>query len=392
MKTIERHDFSCEERMHMQKEVFRRSWVEIDLNRIRKNIDIYRSNLRYDTEIMAVVKADAYGHGDVEVSKFLQNAGINLFAVSNINEAVRLREAGIRGSILILGYTPIESIEKALEYEITQTVFSEEYAKRIIEHLGGRCKELNVHIAIDTGMNRIGLNAYNVLKCESIIREYVLKFNVSGIFTHLCVADTHDKASVAFTKDQINRFEEVIDKVKDLNLPQIHCLNSAGGLWVKTVYNKITRLGIIMYGLKPDYKDTLPNGIESALTWKSVISMVKRVRKGETVGYGRTYLAEKDIMVATIPTGYADGYNRNLSNIGFVLIKGKRAPIIGRICMDQMMVDVSDIDVQVDDEVVLLGADGNNSFNADEMANMLGTIGYEVICDIGRRVQRVYKH
>lgn len=181
-----------------------------------------------------------------------------------------------------------------------------------------------------------------------------------------------------------------MDRVTDLNLLQIHCLNSAGGLWRQTKYHDIVRLGIIMYGLKPDYQNVLPEGIKPVLTWKSVVSMVKTVKEGETIGYGRTYKTEKNMTVATIPTGYADGYNRHLSNKGFVLIRGAKAPIVGRVCMDQMMVDVTGIDCQMGEEVVLLGTDENNQFSADDMAQILGTIGYEIVCDIGRRVIRYY--
>lgn len=374
----------------MNDEILRRSWVEVDLDQLKRNVEIYRAQMAPETRIMAVVKADAYGHGDIEVAHALCEIGIDLFAVSNIKEALRIRKAGFDGTILVLGYTPIQEIELAISNDITQTIVCEEYAQEIIEQYGDKSKALKAHVALDTGMNRIGINAENLQNCERAIRAWANSFNLTGAFTHLCVADSDDPESVTFTKKQIALFEAVMDSVTDLHLPQIHCLNSAGGLWRQTKYHDIVRLGIIMYGLKPDYQNVLPEGIAPVLAWKSVISMVKTIKEGETIGYGRTYKTEKTMRVATIPTGYADGYNRHLSNKGFVLIKGSKAPIVGRVCMDQMMVDVTGTECQMGDEVVLLGADGDMRFNADDMAQILGTIGYEIVCDIGRRVIRYY--
>jgi alanine racemase len=374
----------------MKDEILRRSWVEVDLEQLKRNVEIYGDQLAPESQIMAVVKADAYGHGDIEVVRALREIGIDLFAVSNIKEALRVRSVGIDGTILVLGYTPIREIELAVSNDITQTIVCEEYAQEIIKEYGDKAKALKAHVALDTGMNRIGVSADNPQYCEQVIREWATKFDLTGAFTHLCVADSDDPESVGFTNRQIALFEAVMDRVTDLNLLQIHCLNSAGGLWRQTKYHDIVRLGIIMYGLKPDYQNVLPEGIKPVLTWKSVVSMVKTVKEGETIGYGRTYKTEKNMTVATIPTGYADGYNRHLSNKGFVLIRGAKAPIVGRVCMDQMMVDVTGIDCQMGEEVVLLGTDENNQFSADDMAQILGTIGYEIVCDIGRRVIRYY--
>ena len=243
--------------------------------------------------------------------------------------------------------------------------------------------------AIDTGMNRIGLDADEVESCEEEIRRVAEKLQLTGLFTHLCVADTPSEDG--FTSLQQEKFKRVVEAVKDLHLPYIHSLNSAGGLWHQDGFSNLNRLGIIMYGLKPDYMNSLPAGIEPAMEWKSVISMVKSVHPGETIGYGRTYTVGKEMRIATIPTGYADGYNRALSNKGYVLINGRRAPIVGRVCMDQFMVDVTDIPgVKAYDEVVLIGKSGDEILTADDMAQMVGTIGYEVVCDVGKRVQRVY--
>ena len=363
----------------------KRSWVEVNLSILCNNLEIYSFRLPLSVQIMAVVKADAYGHGAVEVSRALQEAGITDFAVSNVLEAVELREAGIKGQILILGYTPIEDLELLSKYDITQAIISSDYADDLI----ASNHHIKCQYAIDTGMNRIGLDADNVEECEQEIRRVAEKLQLTGLFTHLCVADTPSEDG--FTSLQQEKFKRVVESVKNLNLPYIHALNSAGGLWHQGGFSNLNRLGIIMYGLKPDYMNSLPEGIEPAMEWKSVVSMVKLVHPGETIGYGRTFTVEKEMKIATIPTGYADGYNRALSNKGYVLINGKKAPIVGRVCMDQFMVDVTDIpDVRAYDEVVLIGKSGDEMLTADDMAQMLGTIGYEVVCDVGKRVQRVY--
>lgn len=359
--------------------MIKRSWVEINLKVIQDNYCIYKSIIPRTQEIMAVVKADAYGHGESEIALALQDIGCCNFAVSNIEEGISLRKAGIKGQVLILGYTPISSIHELLSYDITQTIISENYAERLSYN------GIKAQFALDTGMNRIGIDADKPEECEKIIRKYSNKLVLTGIFTHLCVADTESEDE--FTKGQTEKFADVTNRIRDLNLPYIHCMNSAGGLWHEA-FGNLVRVGIVLYGLKPNYSKTLPGGIKPALEWKSVISMIKMVHSNETIGYGRSFLVKKDMKIATIPTGYADGYSRALSNKGFVLIHGKKAPVVGRVCMDQMMVDVTDIpEAMFEDEVLLLGED----FTADDMALMIGTIGYEVICNISKRVPRIYK-
>ena len=329
---------------------------------------------------MVVVKADAYGHGDKEVAATLDAMGVKHFAVSNIDEALHVRSV-TDGEILILGYTPIDMAEELVKNNITQTLLSEEYAEALIS----TGQPVKSQLAIDTGMRRIGLNADDPDECERVVRKY--SKHLTGLFTHLCVADTPEQNE--FTEGQIRKYEAVCDRVADLNL-SCHCMNSAGGLWheAKSSY---ARLGIILYGLKPDYMNTLPEGIAPVLSWKSVVSMVKDVNPGDTIGYGRSFTVEKPMTIATIPTGYADGYSRLLSNKGWVLIEGRKAPIVGRVCMDQMMVDVSGIDnVGIGTEVVLLGRSDDEVITADDLANVYGTIGYEIVCGINKRVRRAY--
>ena len=371
----------------------RRSWIEIDLDQIKQNYFIYKNSLQSDAQIMAVIKADAYCHGDAHIARWLSQQGCRLFAVSNIDEAVGLRNAGIEGEILILGYTS-PKYAKTLSYlDLSQTIVSEEYAEALSQ-AGQRVK---CQFAIDTGMNRIGLDGDNPSLCEQTIRKYSDSLMVEGLFTHLCVADTDSEDAKEFTYGQIRKFKAVADAVADLKLPFVHCCNSAGGLYYLKNNSefegigKIVRLGIVLYGLKPDVDNQLPVGVRPAMAWKSVVSMVKNVHPGETIGYGRTFMVEKEMKVATVTTGYADGLNRLLSNKGFVMINGCKAPIVGRICMDQTLVDVTEIsDVKMGTEVVIIGKSGDLTYTADDMAQDLETIGYEVICNITKRVQRFY--
>lgn len=374
-------------------QIEKRSWVEVDLAQIRKNYLLYRKALKRDARIMAVIKADAYGHGDVQVARTLSDAGVELFAVSNIDEAVGLREAGIKGEILILGYSSPIYAKTLFDLGLTQAIVSEEYAQQLA-NTGLRIK---CQFAVDTGMNRIGIDADDPDVCERIIRQYVTRLHINGLFTHLCVADGSSESDREFTFSQLRKFKRVVEAVSELELPFVHCCNSAAGLRYLDGSSAfegigdIVRLGIALYGLRPSDAVSLPEGIEPCLTWKSVISMVKKVQKGETIGYGRTFRVEKESVIATVATGYADGLSRSLSNKGFVLINGNKAPIVGNICMDQTMVDVSLIpNVKMGTKATIIGMSGGISYSADEMAGSLGTLGYEVLCDISKRVQRFY--
>lgn len=369
----------------------KRSWVEVDTEKLVSNLITCKSILPSKSEIMAVVKADAYGHGDVIVAKKLEEAGVNLFAVSNLNEAILLRESNIHGEIVILGYTPVDMAELLCDYNITQTIISEEYAQKLYKSTS---RKIKCQIAVDTGMNRIGISTDNITNCIDWIHKCTKMFNVNGIFTHLSVADSEIVTDIEFTQKQILKFQDVVTGIRKLNLQYIHCLNSAGALYYKDFIgcdNPIVRLGIILYGLSPNINNKIPDNLSPILTWKTVVSMVKKVKKGDFIGYGRSYKVPDEILVATLPTGYADGYSRFNSNKGYVLIKGEKAPIVGKICMDQMMVDVTNIpDVSLGDEVILIGKSGKEQITTDDMAAMIGTIGYEIVCNISKRVERVY--
>lgn len=363
----------------------KRSWVEINEAQLVQNYRAYAAALPTGIQLWAVVKADAYGHGDVHVARLLQKeCGARLFAVATVNEAVRLREAGITGIILVLGYTPPEDFPLLAAHDISQTLLSEDYAALFAAHAP---RDIRAHVALDTGMNRIGFPTQDPDATARIIRTYAERVRIEGIFTHLCVADSKESDDIAFTEGQIARFAAVADRLSDLHLPHIHCLNSAGGI-TAVPFGNGARLGIILYGLHPSADVLLPAGIRPALTWKSVISAIHTARPGEFVGYGRTFAVTRDTRVATVPTGYADGYSRLLSGRGRVKVRGGWAPVIGRVCMDQMMIDVTDIpDAALYDEVTLIG----EGYTADDMARDAGTIGYEIVCDISARVPRVYK-
>ncbi len=371
----------------------KRAWAEIHLDRIKANIDNYRKFLKPETELLCVVKANCYGNGDDAVVPYLENElGINWFAVSNIEEAKHLRDIGISGEILILGYTPPEYARELIDYDIIQTITDESHAEEL-----SKCspfgKRVRTHCALDTGMTRIGICESTIEKsCDVIERISKLRgIQLEGIFTHFASADSDDENDINYTKKQAEQITYAAKELKKrlVVLNQIHFLNSAGGVYHSNGESTLARLGIIMYGLKPNSQLDVPFKLEPALDFKACVSMVKEVDSGLFVSYGRTYTTSKPTKIATVPVGYADGYPRFLSNKGEILIHGKRAKIIGRVCMDQLMCDVTGIDVKTGDTVTLIGSDGNETITADDIADIGNTIGYEIICNISKRVPRV---
>ncbi len=371
----------------------KRTWCEIDLNALKYNIDTIRSIT--DKRIIAVVKANAYGHGDVEIATELQNLGIDYFAVSNIDEAMKLRQHGIHGEILILGYTPIEEVELLSQHDIIQAVLGFEYATKLQESLQAKGCTARVHLAIDTGMNRIGfIQNENHDTLEDIKKVYTMpNLKIDGIFTHLCVADSFRQDNVDFTEYQLSNLDTIVAELtkSGYDCGLVHAQNSAGLTNLKKEQYGAVRAGIILYGLNPSDDVRKDIVYKPIMSLKSVVSMVKYISTGDTVGYGRTFTADKTIKVATVTAGYADGYSRLLSNKGEVLIHGTRCKIIGNVCMDQFMVDVSNVEnVQCGDVVTLVGTDGNETITLDELANTIGTINYELACNISLRASRVY--
>ncbi len=375
----------------------RRTWVDIDLDAIRHNLELIHS-LTGGAEVMCIVKADAYGHGVEHVALEYQRMGICWFGVSNIEEAVELRKCGIRGDILILGYTPHKVARLLSDYNVTQAVFSEEYA----EGLSAAACELGVtikcHIKADTGMGRIGFNcrsdSFTDTQLEPCARVYALPgLDVNGIFTHFAVADDGEDGE-EFTRSQYKEFVRLIDGLADrgITFRWKHCCNSGGILEYPDMHLDMVRPGVILYGLCPSPVQRGRFDLKPAMHLRSVISMVKPLEAGATVSYGRTFTAPRDMVLATAPIGYADGYPRILSNNQEVLLHGQRVPIVGRVCMDQLMLDVTGIEgVKAGDRITAFGIDGNAEITVDELADKMGTINYELICRMARRVPRVYR-
>lgn len=375
------------------KPYLKRAWAEISLGTLESNIKKIKSLLCENTEIMAVIKADAYGHGEDDILKKLCECDIKYFAVSNLDEAISVRKHCMDGEILILGYTPPEYAQELEKYNIIQGVLSYDYASELNSFAGNKVR---CHIKIDTGMGRIGLKYKNPDDCAKEAEKIISleKINAEGIYTHFAVADCSDSESFEYTENQ-KKF--ILDVYKCLEsdgfkLPHVHFLNSAGLCYHNSPKSTLARAGIIMYGLYPNYPEKLPIDVEPVMSLKAVVSQVKRLKKGDSVSYGRTYKAESDdIIAATVTVGYADGYSRLLSGRAEVLVRGKRCRVIGRICMDQLILDVTGVEgVREGDIVTLIGKDGNEEITSDELAALYGTIGYEVVCGISKRVPRIY--
>lgn len=375
------------------KPYLKRAWAEISLSALEKNIRAIKSTLFRETSLMAVIKANAYGHGEDGILKKLCECGVKYFAVSNLDEAVSVRSHCPEGEILILGYTPPEFADELVENNIIQGVLSLDYAGELCKNAKAavRC-----HIKIDTGMGRIGLKYRAPEECAVEIRNILSldKLSVEGLYTHFAAADADDEESCEYTERQADFIIRTYDLLKSegIVLPHLHFLNSAGLCYHNNKRSTLARAGIIMYGLHPNYPLKLPIEVEPVMTFKAVVSQVKELRKGDSVSYGRIYRAPEDnIRAATVTVGYADGYSRLLSEKAEVLINGKRCPVIGRICMDQLVLDVSHAgNVREGDIVTLIGRDGNEEITADELASLYGTIGYEVVCGISKRVPRIY--
>ncbi len=365
-------------------------WAEVNLDNIINNINEIKKNINAE-EIIAVVKANAYGHGAIDVAPILVESGADKLAVATLSEALELREAGIKVPILILGYTDVSFAEMLINNDIEQTVYSLDYSKELSKKAEALGKIAKIHIAVDTGMGRIGFLP-NKKSVEEVVEiSKLINLKITGVFTHFSNADEEDKS---YAHNQIEKFNSFINEIekREVNLGVKHISNSASIIDIEDAHYNAIRPGIILYGYYPsDYinKDKLK--LMPALSLKCQVIHVKELPKGEYIGYGRKFRTERDSVIATLPIGYADGYIRGLYGKAQVIINGKLAPVVGKICMDQCMVDVTDIGpVNVGDEVILLGEDNGIKNNADDMAEILDTINYEILCMIGRRVPRIY--
>lgn len=367
-----------------------RTWVEVDLDALQNNLENVRQFLPETVKILAVVKANAYGHGAVKVASFFQDK-VDYLAVAATDEALEIRKSGVNCPILILGHIPYGDYDKIIQYNITTTISDMTEAKLLSEAAGRKNVKAKMHIAVDTGMSRIGFDTSD--SSLETIKEISLLPNVEieGVFSHFAAADMLDKT---YTQMQIKAFDDFVLKLKENGIePEItHLYNSAAIADLDSSYNMV-RQGIILYGLNPSDEVEFKN-IKTptpVMSMKTHVVQVKTLPADVCVSYGCTYKTTKPTRVATLCAGYADGVPRALSNNAEVIIKGKLAPIIGRVCMDQFMVDVTDIeDVQCGDTATIFGTDGDLTISVDDIARKIGTIGYELICNINSRVTRVY--
>ena len=363
----------------------------IDLDAIAYNMTNIKSKVGKETGIIGIIKADAYGHGSVEISKVILENGADWLAVAVVDEGINLRKNGIAAPILLLGYTPELRLEDVVNNGFIQTVYTYKTAKKLSDVAVRLGKTAVIHIKIDTGMGRIGYRVNEASADEIVKISELPNIEVNGMFTHFSTADEKDKD---YTLNQYKKFVQMdaLLRERGLEIPIKHAANSAAIMDFDNMMFNMVRPGIILYGAYPSEevdKDNL--SIKPAMSVKTHVSYVKEVNEGDYISYGRKYQAVGKRIIATITVGYADGFMRAYSNGGKVLIKGECAPIVGRICMDQFMVDVTDIkDVQINDEVVLIGKQGNKEITVDFIASILDTINYEVFCTLSKRVPRQY--
>ena len=374
----------------MKNNKYYRVYAEINLDAIVKNVDNLMALTKENTGALAVVKADGYGHGDVAVAKAVAQK-VTGYAVATLDEAVNLRENGVKKPILVLGYVDPYEFDILVSHEITATVFDVETAQLLADAARVQKKQAHCHIKVDTGMRRIGLepdeNGIAIVKQITALKE----LSADGIFTHFAASDETDKTSAEHQFKLFTDFTGRLEK-EGIHFTYRHCANSAAVIDMPQVDLDMVRLGIAMYGMYPS-DEVKKEKVElfPALDLKSHITMVKEIPAGEKVSYGGTFTTTRTTKLATVSVGYGDGYPRALSSKGYVLVRGQKAPIVGRVCMDQMMVDVTDIEnVTRADIVTLIGKDGDAEITVEEIAALAGTFNYEFVCCLGKRIPRIY--
>ncbi|MDP4088995.1 MAG: alanine racemase [Bacillota bacterium] len=371
-------------------EKLRPLWAEVNLDNIAHNMREIR-RIAASKDIIAVIKADAYGHGALEVAPVLIENGATRLAVAVVTEALELRRVVENAPIMILGYTPVEFVEELIDNDIEITAYSCDYVEAVSKEAEKYGKKVRIHIAVDTGMGRIGFlpdensinDVYKISKLPNII--------IESIFSHFSTSDEKDKG---YTICQFQKFNWFCNKLEDLGIKVNlrHIANSGAIIDMPEVHMDGVRPGILLYGYYPsDDVDKSRINLKPAMSLKASVINVKKLPAGEYISYGRTYKTEGESIIATLPIGYADGYTRLLFNKGKVIVKGRFAPIVGRICMDMCMVDVTDIEgVKIGDEAIIMGEENGIKYNADDIASHIGTINYEILCAISKRVPRVF--
>jgi alanine racemase len=366
------------------------TWAEIELDAISENISALQRHVGEAVEVFAVVKANAYGHGAVPVGRVALEAGARRLAVHRATEGVELRQAGITAPILVMGYTPSDGARLVVDYDLTPSLITIEFAQALSAQASAAGVNIPVHVKVDSGMGRYGLMPVEVLDFLRALKQ-LPGITLQGLFTHFATADWADQT---YVRQQLGLFSQVLRDVRQagFKVPLVHAANSAATLYLPESHFTAVRPGIALYGMHPSDECPPIFDLKPALTLKSTVSRVRQLPTGTGVSYGRTYVTQKTIQAALIPVGYGDGYHRVLSNRGAVLIRGQPAPIIGRICMDQFVVDISAIPgIQQDDEVVLIGKQGQGCISAEQVAAWAGTINYEVTTSLLSRVVRVYR-
>jgi alanine racemase len=365
---------------------YRPTWAEVNLKNIEYNFSRIKEKVGLFTKVMVTIKADAYGHGLVPVAKTLEACGADFFGVASIDEGIKLRESGIKTPILILGLILKKDIAPLFKYSLSTTVCDEELPKAINNRAKALNKRVSVHIKVDTGMGRIGIQHYDAHKL--VLKVNRLKYiDIEGIFTHFAFADLNKE----FTFHQIDLFDRLVKKLnrEGIRIPLVHAANSIGLIDYKKSHFNMVRPGLIAYGLHP--KVGLRIDLKPVLSLKTKVVFIKSVPAGSGISYGHDYITRKPTKIATLPIGYGDGYPRNLSNKAEVLIGGKRFKIAGKICMDQIMVDVGRAHIRVGDEAVLIGTQGKAKITTEELAVKSSTIPYEIVCGLGSRIPRIHK-
>ena len=377
-----------------------RAWVEIDLKKVHHNMEEIRKLIPKKTKVMGIVKANAYGHGDVTIAQELVKCGVDFFGVSSVDEALQLRSGGIREKILILGYTPIEHFHYLHRFDLIQTLMSVEYANKLEQYGKINNVQIKAHIKVDTGMSRLGISCVeNKWMIQDIKKLYGFHYvKVEGIFSHFAVSDSLEKQEdLSFTHQQIKLFNQVLHEIKEEGIYPgvVHLQNSYGILNFPDLEYDYVRPGLLFLGIYShcDIKTITHPNLLPIMSLKANVSLVKWLDPGSSISYGRHYICTQKRKIATISIGYADGIPRNISNLGAkVLIKGEEALIVGNICMDQLMIDVTHIpDVQEGDVVTLFGQDGSRFLGIDQLSKLADTINNEMVCRISARVPRIYK-
>jgi len=373
----------------MELEIKRPAWIEIDLSALENNYNFIRSKVNKETKIAAVVKANAYGHGSVRIARRLSELGVEYFCVGSPDEGIELRNAGIKEPILVMAEVLKSQYDDIIKGDLIQTAASRETLNALNKVGAGAAKQIKVHLKLDTGMGRIGFFPEELLEVYKFAKK-LKNIKIEGVFSHLARADEEDKE---FSYQQLQRFKSTLKEIRaaGFELPQLHIANSAAVIDLKNTSLDLVRPGIMLYGLLPSKDLNREADLKPLLSFKTRVIQLRQLPAGSTVSYGSTYKTDSREKLAVLPVGYKDGYPRLLSNQGEVLIRGKRSPIRGRVCMGQTIVSVNHIDnLEVGDEVVLIGSQGNEKISAAEIAELCGTINYEIVCNLSERLEKIY--